>query len=426
VNNTVIVRGARQLVTLRGPAGPRRGPALRELSVIPDGALLLCDGLVVEAGPSRRIENLASARRASEIDATGRVIIPAFVDCDSQIVFAHSTMNDRESRVSGNRVRGPADAREAILAGSRALRSVSARTLKTRAQTVVAGMARHGTCTIAAKTGYGVDSRGDLKTLRVQAELNRDPLNIVSTYLGANVIPREHESNPDAYLNAIVGRVLPTVARRHLAAFAGAQVGPAGFTVEQARRYLEAAKRLGLGLKLSGGQFLEDGSVELAVELAALSIGHLEYISSAAIGILARSAVTGVLLPGAVFQMNLDRYAPARAMIDAGAAVALGSSFNPDTSPSYNMQMILTLGCRYLGMCAAEVISAATINAAYAIGRGARSGSLEPGKDADMLMLNVRDYREIPYHAGVNSVHMTVKRGVVIYKEGGIENWLTA
>ncbi|HTT62138.1 MAG TPA: imidazolonepropionase [Bryobacteraceae bacterium] len=404
-----LVRGARQLLTLRGASGPRRGAALRNLEIVANGAVLIKDGIIVDAGPARRIEKLPGARRATEIDAAGRVVMPGFVDSHTHLVFGRPRLADYEMRLAGAGYAEIAAAGGGILSSVKAVRSMSAARLEQQAGASLALMALHGTTTVEGKSGYGLDEAGELKTLRVLAKLNRRPLDIVATYLGAHLPPPEYRGRADRYIDWMAAEMMPAIRRRRLARFVDVYCDEGAFTLEQSRRYLQHARLLGFALKIHAEQFAHTGAARLAVELEAASADHLEQASEEDIRALAQSNTIATLLPGSVFHLGLRRYAPARALIAAGAAVALATDFNPGTSPTYNMQMVLSLACTEMRMSPAEAIAAATINGAHALGLADRTGSLEPGKQADMLLLKLSDYRELPYYFGCNHVHTTIK-----------------
>jgi imidazolonepropionase len=228
------------------------------------------------------------------------------------------------------------------------------------------------------------------------------------------VTPPEYQANADGYVDWLGAEVMPMLRRRKLARFADVYCDSGAFTLEQSRRYLGNARRLGFDLKIHAEQFTRTGAAKLAVEMEAASADHLEQAGEEEIRALAQSNTVATLLPGAVFHLGLHGYAPARALIEAGAAVALASDFNPGTSPTFSMQMVLSLACTEMRMSPAEAITAATINGAHAIRCGHRTGSLERGKQADLIVLNVSDYRELPYYFGANNVHLTMKRGVIL------------
>lgn len=409
---TTLVRGAAQLLTLRGDSDPRRGAAARELGIVPNGAVLMKDGIIVDAGPAHRIEKLPAARRAREIDAAGRVVMPGFVDSHTHLVFGRPRLADYEMRLAGASYAEIAAAGGGILSSVAAVREMSAARLETQARAALAAMASHGTTTLEAKSGYALDEAGELKTLRVIAKLNGDLLDIVPTYLGAHIPPPEYHGKADAYIDWMAAAMLPQIHRRKLARFVDIYCDDGAFTLDQSRRYLEHARRLGFGLKIHAEQFARTGAARLAVEMGAVSADHLEQAGEEDIRALAQSDTIATLLPGSVFHLGLGAYAPARALIEAGAAVALATDFNPGTSPTYSMQMALSLACTEMRMSPAEAIVAATINGAHALRLADRAGSLEPGKQADLLIVNAQDYRELPYYFGANNVKVTIKEGL--------------
>ncbi len=423
---TLLIRGARQLITLRGAHAPRRGAAMRELGIIPGGAVLVRDGKIAAVGQGRRVENLAAARDAVEIDATRRVALPGFVDSHTHLISGPPRLTDYEMRIAGASQEQIAAGGGGFLSTLRAVRSTPSRSLERSARNLLEAFARHGATTVESKSGYGLDRRGEMKSLRVLARLAQSLIDVVPTFLGARAVPPEYEGRPSAYLDWLIREMLPVIARRRLARFADISCSRDGFQEQDCRRYLDAARRLGLGLKLHADHAPAAGGVRLAVELGAASIDHLDHICREDVAALAGASTIATLLPGASFHLGLDRYPPARELIDGGAAVALATNYNPGASPTSNMQMILSLACSQMRMTPAEAVTAATINGAWAVGAASRVGSLEAGKDADLTLFEASDYREIPFHFGVGLVTMTIKRGVVIYERGKVtwpDNW---
>ncbi len=402
MSGTYLVRGARQLLTLQGSAEPRRGAALQDLKIIREGSLLIRDGRILEVGLTRRIENLAQARGSQEIDATGRVVMPGFVDCHAHLVWPAPSLGD--IKIGACRTAQPSAANT--------LRSASAKRLAFRARPFLNGMAQHGTTTVGAVSGHGLDPRDELKILRVHAKLDRSPLDIVSTFMAPPGVPDAYAADPAGYLAGLSAGLLPTIHQRARVRFAGLDCGGAIFTVEQIRRYLETIRALGFQLKIQAGESPLEGSLRLAVEMGAVSVEHLCGVSAEETQMLAASNTMAVLLPAG------RRCASARPLIEAGAAVALGSGFHPGFSSTYSMPSIIALACANLCMTPAEAICAATFNAACAIGFARVAGSFEVGKAADVIVWNASDYREIPYYLGVNRVHRILKDGVTIYDEG--------
>jgi imidazolonepropionase len=409
------------LITLHGPNGPRRGADLRNLAIIQDGSVLIADGLIREVGPTRRIENLAESRQAEEINAAGRVVLPGFVDSHTHLVSGPSRLTDYEMHLAGASPAQIAEAGGGLPAISKSIQDVAVRTLEHQAWRVLRECIRQGTTTIEAKSGYGFTESGEIKILRTHSYLNERLRNVVSTFMGARFVPAGYTEGLDAYVRWLCSHMLPLVHRRKYAEFVDVFCEEGMFTIEQARRILTRARELGFALKIHGSQHWNIGAIKLAVELGAVSVDHAIFADREDIELLAQSGTIATLLPGPVFYTGMQRYAHARNMIDRGVAVALATNFNPATCPGHNMQMIIALACRKMQMTPAEAISAATINGAYAINRGDKLGSIEFGKLADLLILRVSDYREIPYHFGVNLVNMTMKAGEVIYQASEVK-----
>ena len=405
MSGCLLVRGARQLLTLHGASGPRRGDALQDLGIIRDGALLIEDGRILEVGPSRRVENLDRARGAREIDAAGRIVMPGFVDCHTQLVWP-MPFPTREA--------APSDAHWNLL------RNSSGKRLESRARQFIDGMVRHGTTSLDSHCGYGLDQRTELKVLRVQARLNRTPADVASSYVNPPEITDARESAPPQYLSWLCSEMLPAIQRKALARFVALRWDESVFTPEQRRRYLGAARSLGFHLKIHGRGCSNSEALRLAVETGAHSVDQRGACANGDSRLLASSGTIAVLLPSCTFACSRRNALAGREMIDAGAAVALASGFSPGAHGTFSMQTVVALACAHLGMTAAEAISAATYNAASAIGSADVAGSLEVGKLADFLILNVTDYRDLGSHFGVNLVHRTVKRGVTVYQEGRV------
>jgi len=414
MSQRMLVRGARQLLTLRGGAGPRRGAELGELSIIENGAMVVENGIIAAVGPASRIENLSIARGAAELDVKGRVVMPGFIDSHTHLLYGSPRLEDFAMRIAGRSYEEIAAAGGGIGSSVKFVRSATQNQLRAQAQRELWRMAACGTTTVEAKSGYALNAAGELRCLRVLSELHNDPLEVAPTFLGAHAVPPEFEGQPDAFIDYLIAEVMPAVAARRLARFADVYCDRNAFTVAQARRYLEAARRMGFGLRMHAGQFSDGGSVALAVELGAYSADHLEHVAPASIPLLARSNTIATFLPGAALFLGMARHAPARALIEAGAAVALATDYNPGTSPTWNMQMAVALACTQLRMTPAEAITAATVNAAHSLGIASRTGTLEAGKQADFIVLDVSDYREIGYYFGANLAAVVVKKGRVL------------
>jgi imidazolonepropionase len=416
----LLIRNIGQLLTLRGAAGSRRGAELGELGIVNDGAVLTRDGRIVSAGPAREVESLAAARDALEIDAQGRVVMPGFVDSHTHLVFGPPRLMDFELRIRGADYHAIAAAGGGIRSSMRAVRSLSVDELALEARRHLAEFARCGTTTLEAKSGYALDEANERKMLELLRDLDGKPLGVVATYLGAHVTPPEFEERSDAYIDWMIRHMLPALRERRQARFVDIYCDRGAFTLEQARRYLEAARALGFGLRIHAEQFANTGAARLACELGAASADHLEMATAEDAAALGRSSTVATLLPGSVFHLALERYAPARMLIDAGAAVALATDFNPGTSPTVSMPMVIGLACRQMRMTPAEAIVASTVNGACALGLLERTGTIEPGRDADLILLDAENYRELAYFFGMNPISKTIKRGRVMYERGSV------
>jgi imidazolonepropionase len=418
LTDSLLITGASQLLTLCG-RGPRRGNSLSNLGLIKDGALLVRSGLIVAVGTPAQVEALPGAREAEKLDLGGRVALPGFVDSHTHLIHAAGRAEEYELRIQGASYEEIARKGGGILNTVKKLRETTADALKTRAVDALRQFAAHGTTTVEAKSGYGLDIANELKILGLHKQLAAEqPLEIVSTFLGAHVVPTEYRGKadgPERYVKLIEENLLPEIGESGLAEFCDVFCDRGAFTVKQAKRVLQAGRQWGLAPRIHAEQLSRSGATQLAILLRAASCDHLEQVNKSDIRALGKSETVATLLPGCDFHLGLKKYAPARALIDAGAIVSLATDYNPGTSPTLSMPMILSLACTQLHMTPAEAIAAATINAAYALRREKRIGSLEVGKQADVAVFEVADYQEIPYYFGVNYCWMTVKRGRVIH-----------
>ncbi len=392
------MRGARQLITLQGPEGPRRGAALSGLGMIRDGALLLQDGKILEMGPSRRLENVAAARGAREVNAAGRVVMPGFIDCRMQPLVPATPFGPPGDPAHEAPFWRPLAEIAALPSGR----------LQARAQTMLARMGRHGTTTASAGAIPAPSRSAAVKMLRVFAGADSMPMSVIPALCLTRCLPGGPTAEQEPEIEPIYHEWLPAIAHRRLAQLV--ELDCDAFKPPAARRCLELAANLGFGLRVRAGT--SSAAVRLALEGDAVSVipGDL---APGEIAALAGSRTTALLAPIAC-------QLPARDLIDGGVAVALTSSFGFEHASTYNMQMVIALACSEMGMSPAEAIGAATINGAYALGCADRCGSLGPGKRADLIMLNVEDYRDIAYQFGVNHVHLVVKDGAVVYQEGEV------
>jgi imidazolonepropionase len=412
-----LVTGCSQLLTLRGPV-PRRGKQLSELGIIRDGAILIHEDRIAALGPRHRIEKLSKSRRAEKLDLKGRVVLPGFVDSHTHLIFPASRAAEYEQRIAGASYEEIARRGGGIRSTVTNLRRAPTQKLEARAINNLNDFAAHGTTTIEAKSGYGLDWKSEIKILELLSKLHQEhPLDIHATFLGAHVIPNEYRKRPETYVDLLVKRWIPAVAMAGLAEFCDVFCDRGAFTVAQSRRILNAGRACGLVPRIHAEQLANTGAARLAIELQAASADHLEKINTNDIRSLGLSNVVCTLLPGCCFHLGLARYAPARKLIDAGAILGIATDFNPGTSPTLSMSTILSLSCTQMRMSPAEAISAATINPAYSLRQHDRIGSLDVGKYADIAAFDVADYREIPYYFGVNLCSFTMKRGTVIHSK---------
>jgi imidazolonepropionase len=392
---------------------------MQELGIVEDGAVAVQGDRIALVGTTSEV--LAEVGDgATLIDACGKVVLPGFVDPHTHLVFAGDRASEFELRLQG------ASYMEILAAGGGIQSTVSVTRQASLDQIVdqsrerLDRMLAHGTTTAEAKTGYGLDTENELKMLEAIRLLDEShPVDLVPTFLGAHAVPEEYRERADDYVNLVVDEMLPALERagyfgqeRHL--FCDVFCEEGAFSVEQSRHILEQAKHLGMGLKIHTDEFKSLGGTTLAVELGATSADHLACTTEEEIELLANSDTIGVLLPGTPFGLAEDHYAPARKLIDAGVAVALATDLNPGTCYCESIPLIMALACRQMGMTPAEALVASTVNAAYAVGLGHEVGSLEAGKKADLLILDIPDYRHLAYRFGTNLVQTVIKAGRVI------------
>jgi len=386
--------------------------------MIRDGAILVHQDRIAAVGTKRGIERLPKARRAEKLELGGRVVLPGFVDSHTHLIFPFSRAAEYEQRILGATYEEIARSGGGIRSTVKHLRSASARVLKARALKNLREFAEHGTTTIEAKSGYGLDWKSELKILEILYDLHQEhPLDIHATFLGAHVVPPEFRRRPEAYVDLLTRRWIPTVATAGLAEFCDVFCDRGAFSVDQSRRILMAGRAGGLVPRIHAEQLAHTGAARLAIELQAASADHLEKINRSDIRALGLSNVVCTMLPGCCFHLGLRDYAPARALVEAGAILGIATDFNPGTSPTLSMTMILSLACTQMRMTPAEAITAATINPAYSLRVHDRVGSLEVGKYADLAAFDVADYREIPYYFGVNLCSLTMKRGAILHRK---------
>jgi imidazolonepropionase len=417
----LLITHASQLLTI--PAhdhGPQRGRRLGDLAIIADGALAVSNGAIVDFGPTA---DLSVKHQAAEtIDAGGRVVMPGFVDPHTHVVFAGDRANEFEQRIAGASYMQIMNAGGGIMSTVRATRAASVVELVDQTRPRLDRMLAHGTTTAEAKTGYGLQIAAELKMLEAIEWLDAGhPIDLVSTFLGAHAIPAEYEGRAETYTDLVVKEMLPAVAQLdrysafHVPPFVDVFCEEGAFTLDQSRRILEQAKALGFGLKIHVDEFEPLGGTRLGVELGAISVDHVVTTPRDEIELLGKSSTIAVSLPGTPFGLAQRDYTPATAILAVGGALALATDLNPGTTWNESMQLIVALACRYLKLTPAQALATATINAAHSIGRGGSIGSLEIGKQADVLIMDVSDYRSIGYRYGTNLVRTVIKRGQIVY-----------
>jgi imidazolonepropionase len=386
---------------------------------VKDGAVLVREGRIAAVGTRAQVETRKEAKRAEKLDVGGRVVLPGFVDSHTHLIHAATRAEEYELKIQGASYEEIARKGGGILNSVKKLRAANAEALKGRARAALEEFASYGTTTVEAKSGYGLDVASELKILSLQRELKSEQrVEIVSTFLGAHVVPAEFRrmvDGPERYITLLLEQMLPEVVNEGLAEFCDVFCDRGAFTRAEARRILSEAKEHGLTPRIHAEQLSRTGATQLGVQLEAASCDHLEQVNASDIQALARSRTVATLLPGCDFYLGWKNYAPARKLIEAGAIVALATDYNPGTSPTVSMPMVLSLACTQLRMTPAEAITAATINTAYALKREKRIGSLEKGKQADLAVFEVEDYREIPYYFGMQRCWMTMKSGEIIY-----------
>jgi imidazolonepropionase len=420
----LIVKGAGELLTL---APDRGGPA--GLGNIPGGAVAAYEGRVVWTGPSSALlEEVRPVKGALTVEADGRVVMPGLVECHAHLAFAADRADEFQLRVAGATYQEVAAAGGGIMSTVYSTRAASDQTLRALTRRRLDRFLTYGVTTVEAKSGYGLSQEQEIRLLEVYRDVSAShAVDVVPTLLAAHVVPVEYLGRADDYVKMVVKKMIPAAAKQGLARFCDAFLEVGAFTADQCRRVLEAGSEHALLPKLHADQLSYQGGTELAAELGAVSVDHLDHVSEAGIAALA-AARTGpkrvpvaVLLPGATFFLGEGGYAPARRLLDAGARVALSTDFNPGSSPTQNLWLMATMGCSQLRMTAEEVIRAITIEAAAALALEDEVGSLEVGKKADILILEETRHAEIPYRYGMNPVWRVFKDGRLVVKRDPLE-----
>lgn len=412
----LLIRNASQLLTMAGFSDrPKRGSDLEDLGMITGGAVAALDGKIVLTGETTQVEaGIHLLPHARVFDAWGKVVMPCFVDPHTHLVFAGSRQAEFELRLKGATYMEIMQRGGGILSTVQATLQASRGELAEMCRRRLNMFMRQGVGTVEIKSGYALTTPGEIRLLEVIRELAQSHvLDIVPTFMGAHAFPPAYKERPEDYVRLIIEEMLPRVAEEKLAEFCDVFCEQGVFSIDQSERILLAAKKYGLLPKIHADEIVSFGGAELAAKVGAVSADHLLKASEQGMEKMARAGVIAVLLPGTAFFL-MEPYAPARQLIEKGVAVALSTDRNPGSSPTESMQLIITLACLKMRMTPAEALNAATINAAHALRRAHLTGSLEAGKQADIIIMNAPDYKYIPYHYGVNLVESVFKRGAKV------------
>jgi imidazolonepropionase len=410
-----------QLVTLRSATlGPRRGAALSDLGIVKNAAVLSAGGKIVAVGTTKDALRDAWLKRNRkniiEIDCAGKVVTPGFVDSHTHPVFVQPRLVDFEKRISGASYEKIAEAGGGIRSSTDGVRKSTAAALTRKISATLSEMSDFGTTTVEAKSGYGLNLESELRSLEaIRAASRQWPGTVIPTFLGAHVVPHEYRGESSRYVDLICGEMIPCVATRKLAKFVDVFCERGAFSADDARRIFAAAQEYGLDVRAHLGQ-LSETRLDSLLRYRPASLDHMDHVNRADLPALANSETVATFVPGANYFLGLDHYPNARQFIENGVAVALATDYNPGSSPTLSMPMAMSLACTQMKMSPAEALAAATINGAWALRLADRKGSIEPGKDADLAMFDVADYREIPYWFGMNRCALTIMNGEPVVK----------
>ncbi|MNO19743.1 Imidazolonepropionase [compost metagenome] len=419
----ICIHSAAQIATLRGASTkPKAGKEMEELGLIEDGGIVIEDGIFTFVGSSeearRYVAEHSGNQEVTVLSAEGKTVTPGLIDPHTHVVFAGTREFELNLRLQGAKYMDILNAGGGILYSTERTREASEEQLMAETAKRLDRFLEYGVTTIEAKSGYGLRLEDELKQLRVARRLNAShPVDLVSTFMGAHAVPVEYKGNADAFVRIVIEEMIPAVAREELAEFCDVFCEEGAFTVEQSRDILLAGQKWGLKPKIHADELVSYGGAELAAELGAVSADHLLHASEAGIKRMAEAGVIAVLLPGTAFFL-MAQPANARAMIAAGVPVALSTDRNPGSSPTESLPFIMNLACLTMRMTPAEVLAACTINAAHAIGRAAAIGSIEVGKQADLVMFDAPNYLYLQYHYAVNLVDTVIKKGEAVIQSG--------
>lgn len=416
----LLIHSAAQLVTCASPNGPKRGTALADVGEIANGAVAVAEGRIVAVGPSDDVRG--EYKGVQEIDASGHVVCPGFVDAHTHLVFAGDRTREFEAKLAGASYMDILAAGGGILSTMRATRVASLAELTAQSSLLLHEMSQLGTTTVEIKSGYGLDTASEIKILEViDALAAKLCCEVIPTFLGAHAVPPPFQNRSDDYVQLVIEEMLPAAVEWHSRSSLAAQpffcdvfCEPGAFDYAQTAAILQAAQQFAMPLKLHADEFVTQGGVPLAVSLGATSVDHLDVTPPPDVAQLAASPTVAVVLPAVNFHLGSTHYADARGLIAAGAALALATDANPGSAPCLSLPLVMAVACRYQKLSPAEALNAVTINAAHALGLGSRLGSLEAGKQADLLLIDAPDYRHLAYWFGHNLVRRVFKRSVEV------------
>jgi imidazolonepropionase len=428
-NSTLVLVDIGELLTLRSPGkniGPRRGSDLEQLGIIKDAAVLCLGGKIISVGTTKDAFRdpwlKKNRKKIIEIDCSGKVVLPGLVDSHTHPVFASPRLVDFEKRIEGASYEEIAEAGGGIRSSLDAVREAGKRLLTEKVLATFHAMATHGTTTVEAKSGYGLTVESELKSLQaIRDAVGRWPGTVISTLLGAHVVPKEFQDRRKEYVDIVCKQMIPVAAKRKLVQFVDVFCDKGAFTTNETEQIFEAATKHGLSVRAHMGQ-LSETSLRPFWRFNPASFDHMDHVNEGDIAELAKHDTVATLVPGANYFLGLKDYPNARKLIDSGVPVALATDYNPGTSPTLSMPMSMSLACTHMKMSPAEAIAAATINGAWALRVADRKGTIEPGKDADLAVFNVDDYREIPYWFGANHCSMTIMNGIIFPRRDGTSN----
>jgi len=414
----LIIKNIGQLLTLTGYT-PKKGGEMSNLAIVENGAVASKNGRIVAIGKEDSvISEINLLDNAEEINADNKVVTPGLIDCHTHLVFSGSREEEFYLRIKGEDYLKVLKKGGGILSTVDAVRKASSEDLFNNGEKILNDMISFGTTTVEIKSGYGLSTEDEVKILKVIKRLNEEhPIDVVPTFLGAHAFPKEYKNKEEDYVNLIIEEMLPEVKEKNLAEFCDVFCGRGVFNLKQSEKILDAAKDLGFKLKIHADQLAYDGGAELAAKMNAISASHLEYISDEGIENMKQKGIIAELLPGSVFFMGKNNYAPARRMINNDVPIALATNYNPGTCAIKSLPIIMTLANIYMRMSAEEVITATTINAACALNLQNDVGSIEVGKKSDVVIWDINNYKQIPYFLGLNLVEKVIKDGTIVFQK---------